>query len=188
MSPDKTYAAQRMGFEAYWQALLDCGWVDSDPRHRDVLRHAVHAAHTEDRATTLFALAVSTFDMEVIEGVGPEDPCSYHSILEQLAEESHGLFAPDEILDDLDEDSRTATVIFIHDGERYAARVPWENDWFDPRILELVNDALDAAGVEQRYHLLPATSSIAHLALVAPQVFEEARRRDLVPPDDFFQA
>lgn len=185
-SDPKRYAAHRLDAEGYWQALLDCGWVDSDPRPPDALRDIVLAAHAENRDHTVFALAASAFDMDVIEGVGPDDPCSYYSILEQLAEESYGLFKPDEILDDLDEEARTATVIFVHNGERYAGRVPWENDWFDPRILELVNQALEDAGHEQRYLLLPSNSSVARLALVSPDVYAEALERELIPPDDFF--
>ncbi len=70
-------------------------------------------------------LAVTGFDPECIEGSGADEPCSYHSVITQLAEASYGTFAPVDLRDELDETAGVAPrVSFRQWGQGLRVRGP----------------------------------------------------------------
>src|SRR5262245_57623153 len=87
-------------------------------------------------------LAVTSFDPECIEGSGPDAPRSYHSVVSQLANASYGKFAPTELNDELDGEAGVARVSFRHGGKLFSCEVPWQVDWFQEPVLDLINKAI----------------------------------------------
>jgi hypothetical protein len=84
----------------FWSKLEQIGWLDAVPdAERTRLRTAVADAFSRDPKYAFYALAVTSFDPECIEGSGPNDACSYYSVVTQLAEASLGRFAPTELRD-----------------------------------------------------------------------------------------
>ncbi len=182
-----SYAAHTLSAEEYWNALVETGWLSAIPEDdHDDMRERVLAAHANDKNFTCYALAVTSFDMECIERVGPDEPNSYHGVLTQLGEDSYGAFAPSAIVDALDKKEGVATITFVHDEQTFAGELPYENEWFDPRIIDLINDALELSGEGVRFYPLPFSDHIARLVLIPEVVWRRANEANLIPAGDYF--
>ncbi len=169
----------------YWHKLQACGWLEVVPtaEHR-ALRERIGEALRERPEVVYQALATTSLDLECIEGSGPDELCSYHSVLRQLAEASGGRFRPEDILDELDPALGVARISFCLGELSFHREVPYRDDWVQPGIFEMVNGALEMVGEPSRFHLLPAESQFAHLAFVPEPVFRKAREEGLIPADD----
>ncbi|MBI1916774.1 MAG: hypothetical protein HYS12_18870 [Planctomycetes bacterium] len=166
----------------FWSKLEEVGWLDAVPTaERTRLRAAVSDAFTGDPKYAFYALAVTSFDPECIEGSGPEDPCSYYSVLSQLAEASYGPFAPADLRDELDEDSGVARVSFKQGGQLFSCEVPWEDDWFQEPVLDLVNKAIKANKAKEQFIPLPPCDQTISLVLVPPAIYKKAVSAGIIP-------
>lgn len=177
-----------MRFEEYLEGLERTGWLgdaeaDEQSRLRDDLQRAFSG---QDRASVEVyeQLAVASFEAECIEEEGPSMYASYYSIIELLADSSFGAFSPEEIHDELDREEQLARVAFNHRGRSYGVEVPWEDDWFQPQVLEEVNRALADAGEKRRFQVLPSRGQQALVAFVSPEVLTNARDAGLLPTED----
>jgi hypothetical protein len=188
----------------YWRRLRQCGWLESIPaaEHR-ALRERIAAALAEDPATAYQALAATTLDLECIVGSGADEVCSYHSVLEQLADASRGSFKPEDILDELDPALGVARVSFCVAELSFHAELPFRDDRVQAGLFELVNRALESSGEPARFRALPADGQVvgrgssaraegagpagaaplqfARLAFVPDAVFERARAAGVIP-------
>jgi hypothetical protein len=176
-----------MNKQQYWEALNAIGWfglLPEDERHR--AQNALHHAFDHDPKLAYFSLAVTSFDPECIEGDGPDSLCSYHSVLQQLAEASYGFFTPSHIHDELDEVAEVARVQFDHAGHHFAIEVPWESDWFEYDVLVLVNDAIKWSGATVQFMPLPSIDQRVSLALIPPATYRKAVKAGLIPAEDQF--
>ncbi len=129
-------------------------------------------------------LAVTMFDAEMIEGDGPDNPLSYHSLLTQLAEHSFGRFAPTAIVDRLDHDAHTANVAFTLRGRSFDASFVYDSDWVDGGVIDFVNRALAETGATHRFFPLPSIDQCVYLAFVPEPVWKAALERGVVPEQD----
>ena len=169
----------------YWHRLQACGWLDAVPatEHR-ALRERIGEALRERPQVVFQALAATALDLECIEGSGPDELCSYHSVLRQLAEASGGRFQPEDILDEVDPALGVARISFCLGEYSFHREVPYQDEWVQPGIFEMVNHALETVGEPSRFHRLPADSQFAHLAFVPESVFQKAREEGLIPAAD----
>jgi hypothetical protein len=166
----------------FWAKLEEIGWLDAvPPAECTRLRAAVAEAFTRDPKYAFYALAVTSFDPECVEGSGPDDPCSYHSVVSQLAKTSYGQFAPVNLRDELDEGAGVARVSFEHAGKTFKCEVPWEDDWFQQPVLDLVNKAVKAGKAKEQFIPLPPCDQTISLVLVPPALYKKAVGAGLIP-------
>jgi hypothetical protein len=166
----------------FWSKLEKIGWFDAvHETERTRLRTAVADAFTRDPTYAFYSLAVTSFDPECIEGSGPDDSCSYHSVVTQLAKASYGKFAPTDLCDELDKEAGVARVSFKHGGKVFSCEVPWEDDWFQQPVLDLVNKAVKAVKAKEQFIPLPLCDQTISLVLVPPSVYKKAVSAGLIP-------
>jgi hypothetical protein len=166
----------------FWRRLVEIGWLDAVPiGQRTRLRTAVADFFTRDPRYAFYALAVTSLDPECIEGSGPEEKCSYYSVVSQLAKASYGKFAPTELRDELDTKAGVARVSFRHGGKIFSCEVPWEDDWFQEPVLDLVNKAIKAGKAEEQFIPLPLCDQTVSLVLVTPALYKKAVSAGLIP-------
>lgn len=169
----------------FWAKLNRIGWLDYVPEAtRPTLRAQIKKGLATDPDTIHLALNRAAFDAECI-----DEPGVYCKILKQLADESGSLFHPTKLEEEdvaLGKGRYGIKVSFRHEGKQFSVTVPHHNDWFDVAVLDLVNQALEASGVEERFIILPADSQILFLALVPREVYEHAVAEKLIPtlPED----
>ena len=166
----------------FWTKLADIGWLDAVPEaERTRLHAAVADAFTRDSTYAFYALAVTSFDPECIEGSGPDDCCSYFSVVSQLAKVSYGKFAPMDLSDELDEEAGVARVSFKQGGKLFSCEVPWRDDWFQEPVLDLVNKAIKAGKAKEQFIALPLCDQTISLVLVQPSLYKKAVSAGLIP-------
>jgi hypothetical protein len=173
--------------EEYWSKLEQVGWLDAIPNpERTRLRAAVADAFSRDPKYACYSLAVTSFDPECIEGSGPDEACSYYSVVTQLAKASYGKFAPTDLHDDLDEGAGVARVTFQHGGKVFKCEVPWEDDWFQQPVLDLVNKAIKASKAREQFIPLPLCDQTISLVFVPPSLHKKAVSAGLIPRRHLF--
>jgi hypothetical protein len=79
------------------------------------------------------------FDPECISGSGPEEACSYHLVITQLAEASYGQFASVNLVDSFDLEAEWVSISFEHGEKKFQVEFHQENDWFGQQALDLMN-------------------------------------------------
>lgn len=168
--------------------LETIGWLDaSTQEERTRLHVALADAYGRNPDYAFYALAVTSFDPECIESTGPEDSCSYYSVISQLVAASSGRFAPTDLHDELDGAAGVARISFRCVGNVFACEVPWEDDWFKGQVLDLVNDAMTACKVPEQFIALPPCDQTISLVLVSPEVYEKAVSVALIPQNDILE-
>lgn len=173
----------------FWTTLGEIGWLAllSEAEHVR-LQGAVREQFVRDSKYAFYALAVTVFDPECIEGTGPNEACSYYSVLLQLAKASGGCFQPLLIHDELDYELGVARVSFEHYGHAYSIEVSYQDDWFQQEVLDLVNRALRESGCDRQFLPLPPCDQTVSLCFVPADVFDRAVRKGLIPEVEFFEA
>jgi hypothetical protein len=171
-----------VSLDAFWQGLEACGWQAELPPDELARIRAELARHPEPE-TAYEALASVVFDTETIYGSGLEgdDLDSYAKILRLFAAGSQGVFTPQHLLDEWDEESGTARVGFDYRGQHYEVTVELQSDWFQAEVYDLVNKALEEQGVPQRFEGLPVVDQVLHAAFVRPETFQRAKASGLIP-------
>ncbi|MGE0787131.1 MAG: hypothetical protein AB7S26_15770 [Sandaracinaceae bacterium] len=171
--------------EAYVEALDRAGWLRG---HDGPARAAVLAAvqeawtRTPRRLYVYAALEDVAFETSEFAAEG-----SYARLLEELSEASRHAFAPTGIEETRsalgeDEPGATVTVSFEHGGARYVCELTQRDEWCMNEPLELVEEALTAAGVTARFLVLPTQGDgTLRAAFVDPAAFEAAVNDGLVP-------
>ncbi len=145
------------------------------------LQAAVTDAFTREPRYAFYSLAVTSFDPECIEGSGADETCSYYSVVMQLAKASSGKFAPTDLRDQLDTAAGVARVSFNHRGKHFECEVAWEDDWFQPPVLDLVNKAIKAGRAKEQFIPLPPCDQTISLVLVPPALYKKAMSAGLIP-------
>ncbi|MGK7890759.1 MAG: hypothetical protein AB4042_15615 [Leptolyngbyaceae cyanobacterium] len=132
-------------------------------------------------------LAVVEFDTETIDGPGPSPDGSlgsYTDIICLLAANSDGKFAPTAIIDELVDCDAHYRVGFTHRGQAFEVKVENQSDWFQGEVVDLINQALEATQIPQRFHLIPVLDQIAYLAFLSKPVCDRAQALGLWPSID----
>ncbi len=120
----------------------------------------------------LYNLTICSFDTECIVENG-----DYVSIVKYLAENSSGKFNPTEITDEIDfENTNTAKIKFKHNEREYFITVQNQDDWFQPEVLDLVNQAVLDSGSEEQFMTLPIQDQCANLVFVPAETYEMAKK------------
>jgi len=184
---DEARAERRLSLAAYWAKLAECGWLaELTPREQAELRDRLTKGLTDNPDSAFYELAVTALDVECIEGSGPDEICSYHGVIQQLARASAGLFSPEEIKDELDEREGKARLSFRCGGQIFSCELPYQSDFVEEGAIDLVNEALAATGEPRRFVPLPVDSQVVFFALISPETYERTRQAGLIPPDDYF--
>jgi len=167
--------------DEYWTKVEQCGWLENlSEEERDELRRSVEAraGHGEDQM--FLGLATGGFDVECI-----EDDGSYPMVLESYRKASRGVFNPSNVTSRLDETARRGHVAFELGGKRFHTTVPFESDYFEGRVHDLINRSLAHTGAKERFFDLPSAGQIAFLVCVEPSLHRRARERGVIPSDDW---
>lgn len=102
-------------------------------------------------------------------------------MVSQFANASSCKFAPVNLRDELDEGAGVARVSFEHGGKTFSCEVPWEDDWFQQPVLDLVNKALKAGKAKEQFIPLPPCDQSISLVLVPPALYKKAVGAGLIP-------
>jgi large subunit ribosomal protein L16 len=182
--------AHAFTMEEYLSTLERVGWRAALPasgqrKLKASVREEFRVRPDAERLTPvdLFRrLAVVVVDLEMIDGTGPRERCSYHGLLRELARSSFGLFAPREIRDELDVVRGKARVSFQLANRAFRVELPLLGGWVHPAVFDkLVNRALRAVGTKHQFQALPAVDQCAQLAFVPNAVWRKASAAGLVP-------
>lgn len=168
---------------AYWEKLKKIGWLEYIPKSLQAeIRARFKKNYKTDPTRAHLSLNQTGFDSECIEGIGSNNGCSYHDVLKQLAKDSGGVFHPTHIKDEFVKHGRTRSinVSFRHDRTTYACNVP-DSDYFDMSVLDLVNEALEASGRDERFIVVPSDDQLVFIVIVPPEVYERAVDAKLIP-------
>lgn len=157
------------------EKLHQCGWLDEMPDAERI--KLLRQLETDEYEQGYLNFAAFDFDTECIESFGDdgsEDINSYHKIIRLYAENSWGRFTPTNIRDEYDDERKQMHVGFDFADRRFDISVPLQSDWFDAALHDLINEALEKAGVAQRFLPLPVLDQILYLAFISPATFEKA--------------
>ena len=166
-----------MKFKEFWDKLTEIGWINEIPdEDLDELKEDAEAIFEREPTQAIYALSVFTFDPYCI---GEAD--DYVDVIEVFSEGSRGLFQPENILVEEDEEEGTYSVSFDHGGENFNCEVFSDDDYMDEQVHNLINDALEDSDVDQRFFLLPPLNDMAYLVLVSADVFDRALEAGLLP-------
>ncbi len=175
----------------YLDALRVAGWLDAvDARERARLEDVIGRTFAKSKKLSsgdsrlFLGVATTMFDAEMIEGSGPDDPCSYHSLVTQLAGASFGRFAPVDLHDEIDWTAQRARVSFVLRGKTFRVEMPCDSDWVDHGVLDLVNESLAKTNDTHRFQMLPAVDQCIYLAFVPDAVWKKALMLGVVPEQD----
>ena len=170
-----------MSPDDFWNALLAAGWVDGlSERQVAALRATVESQAQSDpeRPERLYlALATGGFDAECI-----DDEEGYRLVMDAYREASGGVFMPTDVSVEADRSAEEARVSFSFRGEGFETVVPFEGDYFEEGVHDLVNAALEKAHVEERFFILPETDQILHLTFARPTAYQRAVEAGVIPP------
>ena len=174
-----------MNAREFMKQLDKIGWFEEVPAQRSRVLSAFKAHKN------FYALAVTWFDTECIEGTGPGRP-SYYSKIVEIAESSYGLFAPTAIHDELDWKKEIAHISFEQNGKRFSCDLTLHHDYFNEELLGVINKAIHAGGKMSEFISLPTTDQTLPLALAPPEAYRKAvglglipKMSDLMEEDDF---
>ncbi len=81
------------------------------------------------------------FALNFITILGEWDFEPYEPLVEIVAQNSFGMFLPEEITDERDEEEGTATLSFSVEGQRYSATVDDSDGWVPQAFLERIEQA-----------------------------------------------
>jgi hypothetical protein len=59
--------------------------------------------------------------------------------------------------------------------------VPFETDWFECEVLDLINQALESSGRKERLIALPSVDQLVFIVFVPPDIYEQAVAEKLIP-------
>ena len=172
-----------MSFEDNWKKLEACGYAAT------LSKKAAAAIRKNMKREDLgehwyLHLATLGFDLECI-----VEPGSYAAIINDYVEASHGGFQATQIVDDWDEAAGTARVGFTLDGATHELVVPvGAADWFDMDVHELINQALEQAGREERFLPLPFADQVFECLFTTPAAMKLLEDAGIIPTfddDDF---
>jgi hypothetical protein len=171
----------RLTKDEFWAKLEEIGWLDAvTEAERKRLRTALAKAFKRDPRLAFSALAVISFDAVCIEGEGPRGN-TYYTVLRKLARASRGKFAPTDIADELVDEEDVAQISFRHGGKVFSCEVPYEDDWFQRPVLDLVNKAMKAGKAREQFIPLPLREQTIALVLAPPALYKKAVRAGLIP-------
>lgn len=174
-----------MTYKIFWERLRKIGWLKYEPKENHAkLRALLKESFQKDPDWAHLALTQTGFDAECIGSVGPNERDSYYHRIKELADNSRGLFRPTQIKDELIKLRKSGQAIkisFLHHGLPFCATFPFQGDYFDSAVLDLVNLALKATGIEERFIDLPSPGQLVFLVFVPQKTFDRAILEELIP-------
>jgi hypothetical protein len=175
-----TQVTNQITADDYWERLAASGWLVRAqlPQPTDELRAQIVAEFARDRRYVWALLATIVFDAECIYETGP-DKLSYHAQIQQLADESRGVFQPTQLADI--HEGETITISFEHAGRRYSYDARADSDYFDTGVIGWINVALADAGIAERFMQLPAFDQCVYLTVVPAEVYQAAVGAGVIP-------
>lgn len=158
-------------YQEFLQALHDTGWLrELSQLQLERLHDDLILEFCESQPNPIHLLVVGYIVDECIENEG-----DYCDIIRSFAKSSQGRFTPTSITDSLNEFEQTATVSFVCDRRHYTATVSWEDDYFHPDVAALINQALEDAGIPQRFFpLIEKNSPGVSLLFISEDTYARA--------------
>jgi len=173
-----------MSAHDYFERVLESGILDGyDERRLRACEDAITDEFEGDPGNAFYVLAATSFDKEGIEGSGPGEPNSYYAIIKQLAAVSQTLFQPSDVIDEVDFDEDHAKLSFKHEDEWYERQFEQEENFFSREALELINEALEATGCDERFINMPTTEQDenCYVAFTSSVTYQRAIGLGVVP-------
>lgn len=166
--------------DAYADALVNAGWTEGwSDEHVAALRGRIAEAweRTPRHLYVYTALSDVSFDTE---GFSADD--EYAEMVEELAAATRGGFAPADVAQETTESEPPEVKLTFGLGDaQHETTFEQPDDWCKNEPLELIETALEGAGVAERFVLLPTADQIMSAAFVRLTAFEAALAADLVP-------
>jgi hypothetical protein len=163
--------------------LDECGWFEGRTEgYREEKKNALADAEGElDAEAVATALADFIFDTECIDG----NEGDYANVVKLFADAAQDFFLIEDIEDRFvaQGDSGAAAVMFRVGDEPYMVSVPFESDWFDEGVANLLNTAAQAHGQGRMFELLPVLDQCAYVAFVKPAALKAAADKGLLVQD-----
>lgn len=105
-------------------------------------------AEVEDESGGTFTDTVCSFDAECIEDTG-----DYRFKVERLAEIAGGDLPIEDIRDAIDVEAGTARIECTLDGRTHEFEPRFDDDWFDPEVIDWLEQLLTSRGSTRRFFL-----------------------------------
>lgn len=171
-----------MVMENYWQRLVNSGWIKDMPEtEQEELRLKIDQCVRDDQNPIAALHDISAIQIDVNgagldgQGLGVD---AGEKMIRECAEHSFGKFEPSEIVAEMDTEHETVKLGFTHHQTHFEKEVPWKDDskWLQEEVKDLVNQALEADGTEQRFMDLPATADHPNngVVFVSENAYEKA--------------
>jgi hypothetical protein len=163
----------------YWKKLTKIGWLRYVPKHLHAeLRDRLRTCFKSEPEWVHLELHRAGFDAECIDG---EE--SYCKLLRDLKRDSIGIFRPSQIEARMVAKGRRMSIhiSFRHKRKPYSCVVPFESDYVEHEVMDLVNRALESSGREERFIPLPVKGQLVFLAIVPPVIYDKAVTAGLIP-------
>ena len=123
-----------------------------------------------------FPSVVYYFDSEMQDLDAP-----YKSILLNFSTISHGLFFPEDIVDEFNAPTKEGCLAsFFFGGKQYSKRLRVESDWVDSRIFNLIDDAVKEQKLPGRFYFLVTEGQEQAYVFLSPAQFEELKAKKLL--------
>jgi hypothetical protein len=160
-------------FQTFWAKLHESGWLDELTDHdRENLRLDLLNIFDSGEGDPAELLVTGFIADESI-----EDDGDYVALIQKFAKASRGIFTPSNLTDQFNHDAEEATVSFEFCGSRYEITVPFKNDDFHPDVIHLLNEALEDAGIQQRFFpLFGEDNPGVSILFVSEKTWSNARR------------
>ena len=173
LAPDK-----QKQLDEYWEGLRQSGWLDElDQESKTKLHLQLKGVFEYDEEHPGDYLSDGSIIDECIQGSG-----DYVRVIQEFVKASRGAFDPVAVTDSFDADNEEVTVSFILRGTNYEITVPLNDDWFDPAVADLVNQAISEHGFEQRFIPFRADGDDAvRLFFVTESTWKKALQLGLLP-------
>ncbi len=164
-------------FDEYWKLVEESGLVADLPKKDfDRVRKATRMGFENNPATAFLGLATDAYDAECI-----ENDDDYVNLMKAFVSASSGRFKPTKVRDSVDFDEAVAKLSFDFAGQHFEAEFECEDDYVDADFDKVIEKALKAAGVAERFFYLPGHDQCGYLVYVRPEVYKRAVALGVIP-------
>lgn len=163
-------------FGEYWRLVEESGLVAELPKKDlDRIKKATRMGFESNPATAFLGLATDAYDVECIEN---DDDVN---LVKAFVSASSGRFTPTKVRDSVDFDEGVAKLSFDFAGQHVEVEFECEDDYVDADFDTVIEKALRAAGVEERFFYLPGHDQCGYLVYVKPEVYKRAVALGVIP-------
>ena len=174
----------------HWISEIEsCGWFDDLPESEVSALKGQLSTDSQDLGYLHLASVVINDPNRISGGIRlmdaeePGEITSYEKLLKAYTEASEGHFAPEAMVEEINDETGHFAIGFLFSGRIYAIFVPGTSR-YEEELNDMVNEALADAGCHKRFFRLPASSDKRAFAFISPAVYEKACLMELIPADE----